>query len=44
MWCLQVVDKIDPVEYAQFLADRKIIIEKELEELREKKEAKLLRS
>jgi len=41
---IQVVDKLDPVEYGQYLEERKAIVEKELQELREKKEAKLLRA
>jgi len=41
---IHVVDKLDPAEYGQFLEERKAIVQKEWEEIREKKEAKLLRA
>ena len=46
MKCLlsKVVDDYDPVEYAEFLEERKLIIEKQRQELQEKREAKLLRT
>jgi len=41
---IQVVRSLDPVEYAQFLEERKAIVEQELAELKEKSEAKMLRA
>jgi len=41
---IQVVKSLDPVEYAQFLEDRKGIVEQELMALKEKREAKMLRA
>jgi len=41
---IQVVKSLDPVEYAQFLEERKVIVEQELAELKEKREAKMLRA
>lgn len=40
---LQVVRDYDPVEYGEFLASRKVVVETQLLELKELKEAKLLR-
>lgn len=42
---IQVVkEDLDPMEYGQFLAERKIIVENQKKELQEKKEAKMLRT
>ncbi|XP_068236874.1 large ribosomal subunit protein uL11m [Palaemon carinicauda] len=40
---IEVVRDLDPVEYGEFLESRKVIVEEQLRELQEKKEAKLLR-
>lgn len=40
----QIVHNLDPEEYGQFLADRKTVVEEQLQELKEKKEAKMLRA
>ena len=40
----QVVDKLDPTEYGQFLEDRKLVIEEQKAEIQAAREAKLLRS
>lgn len=43
--CLyKVVRSIDPVEYAEFLEERKKIVEQQLLEVKEKREAKMLRA
>lgn len=41
---IEVVRHLDPVEYAQFLEDRKVIIAQQRKELDEKKEARMLRT
>ena len=41
---IEVVRHLDPVEYAQFLEDRKAIIAQQRKELDEKKEARMLRT
>ncbi|XP_032667957.1 39S ribosomal protein L11, mitochondrial [Odontomachus brunneus] len=41
---IEVVEKIDPVEYAQFLEERGKILEKFYEELRVARESKMLRT
>lgn len=41
---IQVVRDLDPTEYAEFLTERKVIIEQQKKELQEKKEAKMLRT
>lgn len=41
---IQIVDKLDPAEYGEFLAERKIIVEEQRKELQLKKEAKMLRT
>lgn len=41
---IQVVKDLDPTEYENFLAERKIIEETQRKELQEKKEAKMLRT
>lgn len=40
---LQVVREIDPEEYGEFLKNRTSVVEEQLKELQEKKEAKMLR-
>ncbi|KAK7071923.1 54S ribosomal protein L11, mitochondrial [Halocaridina rubra] len=40
---IEVVKDLDPIEYRSFLEERKNIVEDQLKELQEKKEAKLLR-
>lgn len=41
---IEVVKELDPVEYGQFLEERKIIVEQQKKELEEKKQAKMLRT
>ncbi len=41
---IQVVRDLDPVEYGQFLEDRKLIVAQQKKELDEKREAKMLRT
>nr|CAG4650620.1 EOG090X0I63 [Sida crystallina] len=41
---IKVVHKLDPKEYGEFLEERKVIVEQQLKELKEKKEAKMLRT
>lgn len=41
---IQVVPNLDPKEYGDFLAQRKVIVEEQLKELQAKKEAKMLRT
>lgn len=41
---IEVVKHLDPIEYGQFLEERKIIIEEQRKELEEKKEARMLRT
>jgi hypothetical protein len=41
---VDVVDKIDPEEYGKFLQDRKAVVDTQLKELEEKKQAKMLRT
>ena len=41
---IRVVDKIDPVEYAEFLQERSDVVMQQKKELQEAKEAKLLRT
>lgn len=40
---IDVVRELDPVEYAQFLVERKQIVEEQDKALEEKRQAKLLR-
>lgn len=40
---IEVVKDLDPQEYGDFLENRKSIVEEQLEDLKEKKEAKMLR-
>ncbi|XP_071532732.1 large ribosomal subunit protein uL11m isoform X2 [Panulirus ornatus] len=40
---IEVVKELDPKEYGEFLEERKLIVEQQLKEIQEKKEAKLLR-
>jgi len=41
---IQVVNSLDPQEYQEYLEERKKIVEQQLVELKEKKEAKMLRA
>ena len=41
---VEIVDEIDPKEYKDFLEKRQEIIQKQMEELEEKKAAKMLRT
>ncbi|XP_017953573.1 39S ribosomal protein L11, mitochondrial [Drosophila navojoa] len=41
---IKVVRDLDPTEYAQFLEERKVIVEAQRRELQEKREAKMLRT
>ncbi|XP_017874031.1 PREDICTED: 39S ribosomal protein L11, mitochondrial [Drosophila arizonae] len=41
---IKVVRDLDPTEYAQFLEERKVIVEEQRRELQEKREAKMLRT
>ena len=41
---IRVVDSIDPVEYQQFLQDRKAVVAQQKQDLQDAKEAKLLRT
>nr|CAG4652307.1 EOG090X0I63 [Triops cancriformis] len=41
---IEVVKSLDPVEYGQFLEDRKYTVALQLKELQEKKEARMLRT
>ncbi|XP_064549672.1 large ribosomal subunit protein uL11m [Drosophila montana] len=41
---IKVVRDLDPTEYAQFLEERKVIVEDQRRELQEKREAKMLRT
>lgn len=41
---IEVVREINPTEYKEFLAERKIVEEQQRKELQEKKEAKMLRT
>ena len=41
---VQVVPKLEASEYAEFLSERKLVVEEQLKELLEKKEAKMLRT
>ncbi|XP_041969352.1 39S ribosomal protein L11, mitochondrial [Aricia agestis] len=41
---IQVVKELDPQEYAEFLEERKRVIEEQKKELQEKREAKMLRT
>jgi large subunit ribosomal protein L11 len=41
---IEVVRHLDPVEYGEFLEERKLIIEQQRKELDEKKEARMLRT
>ncbi|XP_069672496.1 large ribosomal subunit protein uL11m [Periplaneta americana] len=41
---IEVVRELDPVEYEQFLEERKVIVEQQRKELDEKKEARMLRT
>ncbi|XP_023025394.2 mitochondrial ribosomal protein L11 [Leptinotarsa decemlineata] len=41
---IEIVEKQDPTEYGEFLAERKVVEENQKKELQEKKEAKMLRT
>lgn len=41
---IKIVRDLDPIEYQQFLEERKIVIDDQKRELQEKKEAKMLRT
>jgi len=41
---LQVVHDLDPKEYGAFLEERKQVVAQQLQELKEKKEARMLRA
>jgi len=41
---IEVVRELDPKEYGEFLAERKLVVEQQLQELKEQKEAKMLRA
>jgi len=41
---IEVVRDLDPKEYGEFLAERKLIVEAQKQELQEKREAKMLRA
>lgn len=41
---IEIVKDLDPKEYGEFLEERKKIVEQQLLELKEKKEAKMLRA
>jgi hypothetical protein len=40
----QIVNNLDAKEYGEFLEERKKVVEQQLQELKEKKEAKMLRA
>lgn len=40
---IKVVHRLDPIEYAEFLRQRKVIVAKQLQELEEKRQARMLR-
>ncbi|XP_042240617.1 39S ribosomal protein L11, mitochondrial-like [Homarus americanus] len=40
---IEIMDEIDPQEYGEFLGQRMLVVEEQLKELKEKREAKLLR-
>ncbi|XP_058810002.1 large ribosomal subunit protein uL11m [Phymastichus coffea] len=41
---IEIVRDLDPEEYKEFLAERKVIVEEQLKVIREEKEAKMLRT
>lgn len=41
---IKIVRDLDATEYAQFLEERKVIVEEQRRELQEKREAKMLRT
>lgn len=41
---IEIVDSLDPVEYQQFLDDRKIVVEEQRKQLQEARDAKMLRT
>ncbi len=41
---IEVVDRLDPVEYQKFLDERKIVVDDQRKELQEAREAKMLRT
>lgn len=41
---IKVVPRLDPIEYAEFLRERKAIVEEQLRELDEKRQARMLRT
>ena len=41
---IQIVKDLDPIDYGQFLEDRKGVVEEQKKELLEKREAKMLRT
>jgi len=43
IYFFQIVNNLDPTEYGEFLNGRKLVVEQQLLELKEKKEAKMLR-
>lgn len=43
LFIVKVVRSLDPKEYAEFLEERKLVVIQQLQEIKEKREAKLLR-
>lgn len=41
---IKVVPRLDPIEYAEFLKERKMAVQKQLQELDEKRQARMLRT
>lgn len=41
---IEVVKELDAEEYAEFIEERKVVVEQQLKELQEKKEARMLRT
>lgn len=41
---IEIVDRLDPEEYQQFLAERKNVVDKQRQELKDAREAKMLRT
>lgn len=41
---IEIVDRLDPEEYQQFLEERKVVVENQRKELQETRDAKMLRT
>lgn len=41
---IEIVDQLDPVEYQQYLEERKIVVDEQRAKLQEAREAKMLRT